>query len=293
MVNYSVNMSWYRIYAWLAVLGILYSGVTAGSSHRSDYLMRLKCRAKCDDAKSDICDFDACLQAMRSERKLGSCPKRSLVARSTHSNGTTTNHLWSSSNCIDTCEDWDYNCPEAEKCCPSSCGTSCHRPVDLERIKQLPPIPSKLSVIESRRKIEICWGIYSEILVGGGNRISLTCCSPGRGHKEPSLSLISWNALLLQNKSVYFVIEGRYHLGYVFSSHKLSDWTIFHGHLRYDHVFRESSREIARRWCFILKIKPGRWYQFRVASVNENGTKGFSKHSTEFHFKDPRNGNVE
>lgn len=96
-----------------------------------------------------------------------------------------------------------------------------------------------------------------------------------------------------QNKTLFFVIEGRYHLGSVFASHKLSDWTIFHAHPRYDHVLRmpESTREIARRWCFILKkIKPGRWYQFRVASVNENGTRGFSKHSTEFQLKDVRGG---
>lgn len=96
-----------------------------------------------------------------------------------------------------------------------------------------------------------------------------------------------------QNKTLFFVIEGRYHLGSVFASHKLSDWTIFHAHPRYDHVLRlpESTREIARRWCFILKkIKPGRWYQFRVASVNEHGTRGFSKHSTEFQLKDVRGG---
>lgn len=69
------------------------------------------------------------------------------------------------SNCIDACGNWDFNCPVEERCCPNQCGWSCHRPVDLERVKSLPPVPVKLSVMESRRKIEICWDVYAEIKV--------------------------------------------------------------------------------------------------------------------------------
>lgn len=29
-------------------------------------------------------------------------------------------------------------------------------------------------------------------------------------------------------------------------------------------------------------VKPGRWYQFRVAAVNENGTRGYSENSLRF-----------
>lgn len=100
----------------------------------------------------------------------------------------------------------------------------------------------------------------------------------------------------LQNKTLFFVIEGRSMVGSVFASHKLSEWTIFHANPRYDHAFRlsENTREIARRWCFILKrIKSGRWYQFRVASVNANGTRGFTKHSTEFQLRDIKGNSIE
>lgn len=31
-------------------------------------------------------------------------------------------------------------------------------------------------------------------------------------------------------------------------------------------------------------VKPGKWYHFRVAAVNENGTRGFSERSLNFIF---------
>lgn len=31
-----------------------------------------------------------------------------------------------------------------------------------------------------------------------------------------------------------------------------------------------------------VKLRPGRWYQFRVAAVNSNGTRGYSNYSQEF-----------
>lgn len=41
-----------------------------------------------------------------------------------------------------------------------------------------------------------------------------------------------------------------------------------------------------------IKLKPGRWYQFRIASVNELGTKGYSELSQPFQLhKRPRKPN--
>lgn len=31
-----------------------------------------------------------------------------------------------------------------------------------------------------------------------------------------------------------------------------------------------------------VKLRPGRWYQFRIAAVNVNGTRGYSNYSQEF-----------
>lgn len=123
----------------------------------SDYMMQIQCRAKClTEMNSHECDYERCLRDLHFARKLGNCPRRSR-------DNETINML--ESNCIDACQNWDYNCPMAERCCPNSCGSSCQRPTDLDRIKALPPIPSILSVMELRRKIEICWDVYSDIQV--------------------------------------------------------------------------------------------------------------------------------
>lgn len=169
-------MSLRRILLYLSLVGVLSVSVSSSQllnrhsrnahTSTSDYLMRIKCRAKCmSNHVSHICDYEACLKEMRGERKLGSCPKR-LLATTLIGNDTSRDNYFIHSNCIDACGSWDYNCPEAERCCPNSCGMSCHRPGDLERVKVLPPVPCKLSVMESRRKIEICWDVYTEIKVG-------------------------------------------------------------------------------------------------------------------------------
>lgn len=164
--------------AWIAIL-FLATSVCPRKMNRksrnthmttSDYLMRIKCRAKClSDTHSHICDYDVCLKEMRGGGKLGSCPSKSAVIHHNHhlDNETRSNYLMDS-NCIDACASWDYNCPEAERCCPHSCGSSCSRPTDLDRVHALPPVPCKLSVMESRRKIEICWNIFEEIRVSCG-----------------------------------------------------------------------------------------------------------------------------
>lgn len=157
------------VLTWISVSAALISLATTNVSAREgDYLMRIKCRAKCLshlELNSDFCDYEKCLNELRGERKLGNCPRRPLIVHDT--NETRSNYLMDS-NCIDACGSWDYNCPEAERCCPNSCGSSCHRPVDLDRVWALPPVPCKLSVMESRRKIEICWDVYTEIKARGG-----------------------------------------------------------------------------------------------------------------------------
>lgn len=148
-----------------------------GSMSISDYMMRIQCRAKCltTELETDFCDYEKCFAELKASKKLGSCPKRlSREAVAAAKNDTLFYIL--TSNCIDACGGWDYRCPEAEKCCwPNSCGSTCHRPTDLERIKALPTIPLIHSVTESRyRSIEICWDIYTEIKVRPGIELLTT-----------------------------------------------------------------------------------------------------------------------
>lgn len=159
---------------WVLLCGFLVSTGQTRLSRRnsltttSEYLMIMKCKAKCLD---DIVCEETCLRQLRSENKLGSCPKRPIAHEAQYQQNRisgyndTQGNFFFDPNCIDMCGHWDYNCPHAERCCQTTCGTSCQRPPDLDRIKELPPTPCKLTVMESGRNIEICWKIYTEIRV--------------------------------------------------------------------------------------------------------------------------------
>ncbi|XP_030767547.1 anosmin-1 isoform X1 [Sitophilus oryzae] len=74
---------------------------------------------------------------------------------------------------------------------------------------------------------------------------------------------------LNNSSTVIFLIEERHHPGKHYTEAKLTKWTPF---LTTD-----------KTECFLKKaIKPGNWYQFKIAAVNENGTKGYSKTSYPF-----------
>lgn len=69
--------------------------------------------------------------------------------------------------------------------------------------------------------------------------------------------------------TVIYLIEERHQTGRYFQEKRFTDWSACS---RTDKIV-----QILRNFA-----KPGRWYQFRVAAVNANGTKGFSEHSTTF-----------
>ncbi|CAH0383516.1 unnamed protein product [Bemisia tabaci] len=70
-------------------------------------------------------------------------------------------------------------------------------------------------------------------------------------------------------KGLVFLVEARHHLGCNFSERKLGPWTLVR-------------REIRPRVNLMRVMTYGRWYQIRVAAVNENGTKGYSLPSNHF-----------
>ncbi|XP_063930642.1 anosmin-1 [Zophobas morio] len=91
------------------------------------------------------------------------------------------------------------------------------------------------------------------------------------GGPKKKTVFLEWTSQIFAapNSTTLFVIEERHHTGHNFIEKHLSDWS-FCGR--------------SPRPSQILKtiVKPGRWYQFRVAAVNENGTKGFSDTSPVF-----------
>ncbi|XP_044757582.1 anosmin-1 [Coccinella septempunctata] len=72
-----------------------------------------------------------------------------------------------------------------------------------------------------------------------------------------------------ENERIIYVLEERHHVGRNFVEEKLSHWSIC----------ARTSKLVQP-----LKnvVKAGTWYQFRVAAVNENGTKGYSENSFTF-----------
>ncbi|GAB0100484.1 Anosmin-1 [Sergentomyia squamirostris] len=153
--------------------------------------------------------------------------------------------------CRDNCYGLDWRCSDALKCCRHSCGSLCIKPGGIERYPFLPPTPYNLQLKEKRpgvRTVEIFWDI----------RLHINRTAP-----------------------IVFLLEGRSYVGRFFSEKKLGPWTAFPVQPLYDMKYREIKVE-RKRHVGHLKLRPGRWYQFRVASVNENGTRGYSSHSTPF-----------
>lgn len=80
--------------------------------------------------------------------------------------------------------------------------------------------------------------------------------------------IIDWKpGELLSSGTVLYLVEERHHAGRHLIESRMTEWTP---------CFR-SAKSYVRQL-----IKPGRWYQYRVAAINENGTKGFSANSFGF-----------
>ncbi|KYB29099.1 anosmin-1 [Tribolium castaneum] len=80
---------------------------------------------------------------------------------------------------------------------------------------------------------------------------------------------IEWNPGQPTPGVVLYLLEERHHTGRNFFGEDLSDWSQCGQTNKTSHILRNF-------------VKPARWYQFRVAAVNENGTKGFSNISPTF-----------
>lgn len=68
---------------------------------------------------------------------------------------------------------------------------------------------------------------------------------------------------------VTYVLQERHHVGAEYVPERMTAWTTV--------VRTDRTREQLKQ-----PYAPGRWYQFRVAAINENGTKGYSVQSDQF-----------
>ncbi|XP_049821559.1 anosmin-1-like isoform X2 [Aethina tumida] len=136
----------------------------------------------------------------------------------------------------------DSQCPGTAKCCRHACGVTCQRPDALDTAVGLPDIPTDVRLSEGKRK---------------------------------KTMYISWNPGKLTyyedtgGGTVIYLIEERHHAGRKFNEKRLTEWTPCSRTVKFGQVLKHV-------------VKPGRWYQFRLAAVNGNGTKGYSKASRPF-----------
>ncbi|XP_049548539.1 anosmin-1 isoform X1 [Anopheles darlingi] len=150
--------------------------------------------------------------------------------------------------CLNTCDGLDYKCPGVEKCCAHSCGQSCQSPQNLDKVKGLPPVPVHAMLLDKGvqyRTAEIQWDMKPE-------------------QEQPS--------------PTYYIVESRYHIGTSYTDHRMeNDWQ-----LHPLTSFMQEDLGNLKRYTCELKLKPGRWYQVRVAAINSMGTRGYSLASKPF-----------
>ncbi|XP_012145293.2 anosmin-1 Kallmann syndrome 1 isoform X1 [Megachile rotundata] len=78
------------------------------------------------------------------------------------------------------------------------------------------------------------------------------------------------------NNNVRYLVEERHLLGPRYQESRLSSWAVRHVSTKSHATLRE-------------RLKTGHWYQFRIAAINENGSRGYSSPSRPFKTREPRN----
>lgn len=150
-----------------------------------DQILELQCHAKCQESVRNNADYKPCLKKCQSDMikapRRGYCP----VMQNAIFQNINVQPLQKLS-CLDNCS-YDFDCPEVQKCCNSTCGPVCMYPIGVRDDSLLPPIPkiSKCALIPREQKVEIT---------------------------------------IQSNSSYYFHVEIRYHIGSLLSPRKFGPW---------------------------------------------------------------------
>nr|XP_022902568.1 anosmin-1 [Onthophagus taurus] len=95
-----------------------------------------------------------------------------------------------------------------------------------------------------------------------------------REKRRRKAAIIEWSKPHFNDFNVIYILQERHYTG---------------KHLQADHMTEWSACMKARRARIRFSVKPGTWYNFRIAAVNENGTRGFSHMSLNFIYSaDPK-----
>ncbi|XP_026471900.1 anosmin-1 [Ctenocephalides felis] len=96
-------------------------------------------------------------------------------------------------------------------------------------------------------------------------------------HKKGSKNITIWWNTDATHQKIIYVLQERHHIGSKFIKNRLGEWQT-----------RKRTKRTLLTFTRDSIMKPGRWYQFRVAAFNENGTKGFSSPTSPFKTRLPR-----
>ncbi|XP_076672975.1 anosmin-1 Kallmann syndrome 1 [Andrena cerasifolii] len=144
--------------------------------------------------------------------------------------------------------DDDSRCPDLAKCCKHDCGVTCMHPLGLDDRTDLPPVPETLQIRQQK-----------------SNVVFLTW-RESKAHRANESA---------HDKDIRYLVEERHLLGPRYLESRLSSWTVCH-------VSTKSYATLRGR------LKTGHWYQFRVAAINGNGSRGYSQPSRPFKTREPR-----
>ncbi|KYM99045.1 Anosmin-1 [Cyphomyrmex costatus] len=148
--------------------------------------------------------------------------------------------------CLIACID-DSRCPDLAKCCSHDCGITCMHPIGLDSRNDLPAIPENLQIQQQKR-----------------NLVLLTWRNSRSGISNMSANF--------SDRDVRYLVEERHLVGPRYIESRLSSWTVCHVSMKPHATLRG-------------RLKTGHWYQFRVAAVNGNGSRGYSQLSRPFKTK--------
>lgn len=213
----------------------------------SDNMLIARCRSECSLNGGNMSTCENLCIKKRAEssayKKYGSCPQTA-----------TYNVSMKLANkpfeiCTNQCKHNDFTCHGRKKCCEMSCGTSCQDAIYPRGYSEVPPIPKNVGIADKYknfRTVLIYWDMPIDMV-----------------HKSP----------------IFYVLESRSHIGVTFSEDTLDSFKL---HMPL-HYYEEKFNSInVRRYIGTVKLRPGRFYQFRIASVNHLGTLGYSTYTTPF-----------
>lgn len=215
--------------------------VDQGLSKAVDNLMVTKCTANCLIRNRDVAGCRAFCKKQMALVKSGDCPEHDL----SHFKGKQDLEDYFR-DCDSTCKKSDFECPELQKCCKmNACSYQCVDPEhDYQKIANfLPSMPVNVSLECDKKKDR---GILRWVLPIYSTAYPILFAVESKNCAGPELNFAN-----MENETCTEFEEHSYEL------------------------ISQSRLYNAAEYRVKVKLRAGRFYQFRIAAVNFKGTLGY------------------